>query len=44
MLPDGVQMLGLSTTVMPSEPLVTLFQFRVISRSISENAMVTTAK
>src|SRR6516225_1406481 len=40
----GTQTNGLSSTISPSVPFVTLFQLRMTSRASSENASVTTAK
>jgi hypothetical protein len=40
----GTQTEGLSSTISPSVPFVTLFQLRMTRRASSENASVTTAK
>src|SRR5262249_19183076 len=40
----GTQTNGLSSTISPRVPFVTLFQLRMTSRASSENASVTTAK
>jgi hypothetical protein len=42
--PPGSHIVGVVVKLMPSEPFVKLFQLRITSRVISENANVTIAK